>query len=254
MISPRVVLPALVLLLILVAILAQWPARHGIGRLSAAGLDLGGIQGTVWSGSAARGSFRGLRLGTVRWTVDPKALLGLALRADIQIDGPDLTATGTARRSFNGAIELHGVQARIPAAWLQGIINEPFLELDGDLWMELDRARIGADGRLVLLEGESRWRAARLGGRLAADLGTLRVTWRTESPGVILGLLADGGGALELSGTVTVSMDHYEIDARLGARGDAVPLRQALELFGRPDAAGRVQLRIGGPMLALGGA
>lgn len=249
----RITLIALALVLAAtVALLAQWPAEHALPRLSAgSGLVLDGIEGSVWAGAAQRARYRGLALGRVRWTLAPGSVLRLAPAAEVRVDGAELAAFGTVARPRGGGLELTGLNGRIPAGWLQRILNEPFLGLTGDIGFEFDRVRIGADGRLRALDGRAQWDDAWVSGRLAAALGDLRVDWRTESTGVMLGSLADSGGPLELDGVVTVTADHYRIDAWLRARGDSVALRQALEVLGRADASGRVRLQIEGPMLPL---
>ncbi len=235
------------------ALVAQWPAGHALPRLTAgAGLALDAIEGSVWAGTAQRAWYRGLALGRLRWTLSPASVLRLAPQAEVAVDGAELAARATITRPRGGGLVLTGLDGRLPAGWLQRILNEPFLGLAGVIGFEFDRVGIGADGRLLALEGRTHWEDARLSGRLASELGDLRVDWRTESAGVMLGSLADAGGPLELNGVVTVTADHYRIDARLRARSaDSVALRQALELLGRADAAGWVRLQIEGPMLPL---
>lgn len=254
----------------LAALAAQWPAAHALKRLSAgSGVAFGGIEGTVWKGTAARTRYHDLALGRLRWNLSPASLLRLSPSAEVQIEGSELAARFTVERPRGGGLEFHDLSARLPAGWLQRVLNEPYLSLAGQIRFELDRVGIGADGRLRALDGRASWDEARasivtslrpgsgssrpVDADLSAELGSLAVDWRTESTGVMLGSLTDSGGPLQLNGEVTVTADHYRIDARLAARGEAPALRQALELLGRADAAGWVRLRIGGPMLALGG-
>ena len=56
---------------------------------------------------------------------------------------------------------------------------------------------------------------------------------------------------LAVDGTVTIENRVYLVDATLNAAADNIPVRQALELLGRPDASGAVRLAISGPMVPI---
>ena len=242
----------LIALAIVVAAVARLPARQAAALITSPGLQLDGLSGTVWAGQAAAVRYGELLLGQARWELDALPLLWLTSRATVQLEGPELSAHGQAIQRPGGEIRLRDATARLPAEWLQRILNEPFLGLGGRINLQLDHVVLDEQGWLRELTGTGRWLQARITGRLQAELGELTGRFETDSEGIIRGRLEDRGGPLQLQGHITVHEETYRVDLELGARGDAIALRQALQVLGNPGRDGRVRITISGPMLALG--
>ncbi len=238
--------------LLLLAVVVQWPARE-LPALT--GMDELGVRaerwnGTIWRGEVTGLSLRGVRLGTLTWQVSAASFLTLSPALRFELAGPELRAQGAVETSLTAdRIEATDVMLEAPAAWLQHVLQQPFLQLGGRLVAELRAVRFG-DGLLRGLEGTTRWTDATVRGNIEAALGDLVIQWSDTGSGAV-GALTDTGGPLGANGMVTIDAESYRVDVALRAPAADVPLRQALELFGRPDASGTVRLAVSGPMVPL---
>jgi general secretion pathway protein N len=239
--------------LLLLAALTQFPAYQAYTFFGVdQHLQLSGLSGTVWHGKAERLSVRGTSLGELEWRLHPMDLLSLRLKADLEIQGPDGQGRAQWSRQVSGGdSELTQVVADLPAVWLQLVLQEPFFQLLGHLDIQLERLHLNENGSIALLQGQMTWRDAAVAGTLVTELGDLAIEWRTERE-MLLGELSDSGGPLALEGRVTVTDGSYRVAAKMAARTDNQPLRQALNVLGRPDRQGRLAFNLEGPMIPLG--
>jgi general secretion pathway protein N len=246
-------IPAVVILALgIVARIPAWQAYQWLAG-DASQVVASDFSGTLWQGRAGRVTVSGYSLGTLEWKLAPVGLLAGNLQVDLDLAGREVSTHATLLRPLVGSgWRAENVIATGPATWLQVILQEPFLQLHGEIEMDLSAAAIDEQGWLTRVVGHCRWRGASVGGTLVTDLGDLSVTFTTDSAGIV-GQLADAGGPLGLAGTVIVKERQYEVDAYLHARADVVELRQALLIFGRPGPDGWTHLGITGPMLPLSG-
>ncbi|MEM9302273.1 MAG: type II secretion system protein N [Pseudomonadota bacterium] len=248
----RSLIIAAVLLLLALAVLAQWPARQAaqVLGLEAMGASATRWDGTLWKGGADGLQVRGVRLGELDWTLQPASLLRLSPTLSLRVDGPEINASAVVESDLTGSNLLaSGVEVSAPAHWLQHVIGQPFLQLAGTIDARLATVRV-EDGWLTGISGVTRWQDAVVTGRIRAPLGALRIDW-VETPNGSVGTLSDSGGPLRIAGTVTIENRQYVVDATLNAAADNIPVRQALEVLGRPDASGAVRLAISGPMVPI---
>lgn len=248
----RLLIALVVVLALGLALLAQLPARHAVSwfRDTVPELRAQGLSGTVWTGRAQRVDWRGYHLGALAWQIRPWSVLRGRLLAELTLQGPELTADGVLTSSLDGTrVGAQKMSVSAPAAWLQQVLATPFLQLSGTLDGQFDSV-LFVDGWLHALEGRSTWNDAQLRGRIRAPLGGLVVEWTTLE-GRISGRIRDTGGPLQALGEVVVENRGYHLDVTLAADEDNIPLRQALEVFGRPNSDGAVMLRLEGPMIPL---
>ena len=239
--------------LLLLATVAQLPAYQayrwfGINEH----LRLSGLSGTVWQGQAAKLSVGGYPLGALKWRLHPAELLVLRLTVDLEVNGSDGSASALVTRPISGVTtELSGLGITLPASWLQLVLQEPFFQFQGRIEMQFQKLNLAEDGSINVLLGRMHWRQAAVAGNIVTALGDLTIDWHGEA-GVLVGEMSDNGGPLDLAGSVTVADGRYQVAARLAARTDNQPLRQALNVLGRPDRDGSLALNIEGPMIPLG--
>lgn len=206
--------------------------------------------GTVWDGQA-RMVWAGYDLGLLQWQSRQSDILFGRFQADWAIGGAEIDGAGKVHSEiFGHQIALESLRLRAPAGWLQHILSAPFLILDGKLQATVERLVV-RDGWMSEFDGSVDWNEAAVTGRIRTELGGVNVRFETRQAGVIDGIVNDHGGSLSALGVVAIREQTYEVDVKLAARGEAVELRQALEVLGRIDAAGDVHLRITGPMLKL---
>jgi general secretion pathway protein N len=238
------------LLLLLVLVAATLPAalawRHLSERVT--GLDLAGVQGSIWQGSAREIVVRGQRLGSLQWRLSPWAALSGKPRVELAIEGPDLRLSGTWKALAAGS-EFSALSGEIDAGWFAPALDIPALEPTGRITV--------AEGRLVL-DGQGvpnggdlvlRWLQAGVRGQVQARLGTIVIEAR-GSEGLITASVSDGGdGDVAIAGQFQLQDLAYRGEVRLNARVSEGPVVEALQWIGMPSGDGGRLLIVEGRLL-----
>ncbi len=238
------------LLLLLVLVAATLPAalawRHLSGQVS--GVELAGVQGSIWQGSARELAVRGQRLGKLQWRLSPWATLGGKPRVDLAVEGPDLRLSGTWQALASGS-EFSALSGEIAAGWFAPALDIPALEPTGRITV--------ADGRLVL-DAQAipnggdltlRWLEAGVRGQVQARLGTIVIDAR-GSEGRITASVSDGGdGDVAIAGQFHLQDLAYRGEVRLNARVSEGPVVEALQWIGMPSGDGGRLLIVEGRLL-----
>jgi general secretion pathway protein N len=215
-------------------------------------LQLGGLSGTLWQGRADKMLLRDYPLGSLQWQVHPADLLLLDLVAELEINGPDGTASGELSWPLvDGSTRLSALQASLPASWLQLVLQEPLLQLQGRLEINMEQLSLDVDGYISGLQGQMSWHQAAVAGDIVTPLGDLMLDWQSDG-GTLVGEFSDSGGPLAMAGRVTIADGQYRVAAKLAARSGNPSLYQALNVLGRPGPDGWLALNINGPMIPLG--
>gem|GEM_PF-2547278 len=103
----KVLLVILALLVYIIFVVSMIPARYAISLVDLPrNVELGSINGTVWSGSSSSLTVDKLRLEAVSWQIKPSHLLGLTLTADINVGHHDSDITATARVSVSSPSDI----------------------------------------------------------------------------------------------------------------------------------------------------
>ncbi len=222
----------------LASAIALFPAEVAHRWFAPDGFRLSGVQGTVWSGSAALGSAGPLGFHGIRWQVRPwTALLarpggsfeaGLGdgfLQADVRV-GPGAVSLTEVRASCS----LSALASALPIAGIRGQVSLELAELTvRDGWPA------SAEGQLRL----GRIMVPPLVGSDPIVLGNYDVT--LSGGDGLQGLFEDRGGPLQVRGSASLSAaGQYEIGGVVRARPEAnAALTRGVELLTRdPDDAG----------------
>jgi hypothetical protein len=234
-------------------VLTMFPASTALKWFGPAGMTAVGVQGTLWSGSAASCSVGGVAAEAVRWQVRAWALLLGRLSANVEARIPDGFVTTDVAVSLGGlrfselraATSLPALAALLPVTGMRGQASATLesLELDAG-WPtsavgELKLARLEAapfipDGSGALL-----------------PLGDYTLTFVEAPDGQLAARFVDNGGPLEVSGSVTIDAARaYTLDALLEPRPDAPSaLVEGLKyMTADPDAEGRRRLTLTGSL------
>jgi len=173
----------------------------------------------------------------LRWQLHPLALCtgDLTLTAAFTTTD-DGAMQGTVTANGMG-LEITGLNARLPLAWLTAWQQSMGIRAQGTAEAELSRLAI-RKGRLTAAQGTIRLNDLEVDQRLR--LGTLAVTLTTTADGVEA-RIKDTGGPVQLQGLLTLTGDHgYTLRGFCAARADDPNLKDALALFGPPDEKGRI--------------
>lgn len=240
----RWAVPAVVLFLFF--LLLTLPARQIWAWLSDGQLAAQDIQGTLWSGRAARVVHPIFSAGPIVWHIRPQALLlgRLEYQVFVQSDagGGELHA-GIGVFAGRYIEDVHLTQS---AADVARRISNNMFALSGDFQFDLDQLQLSADG-ITALHGVVIWRDARVAQPSAMVLGHVQIQLALRD-GRVVGTLGDEGGPLEVTGEVQIGMDRaYQLNIQLKPRSNAdANLQQSLALLGAPDAQGRYHVQYSG--------
>lgn len=238
------------LLLLLVLVVATFPAglawRHWSERV--AGVELAGVQGSIWQGSARELAVRGQRLGKLEWRLSPWSALTGKPRVELTVDGPDLRVSGTWQALVIGS-ELSALNGEIAAGWFAPALDIPALEPTGRITVAEGRLVLDAQGVPNGGDLALRWLEAGVRGQVQARLGTIVIEAR-GSEGRIAASVSDGGdGDVAIAGQFQLEHLAYRGQVRLNARVSEGPVVEALQWIGMPSGDGGRLLIVEGRLL-----
>ena len=197
------------------------------------GVQLAGVDGSLWSGSAALVSASPLQLQDLRWRFRPLALvLG---RAEVALEAAwqGRPVAALAGKSLFAGAYLADVSATIPASevLLWARTNKP-VTVEGNLVLELDRVQWTGGAAVPAVTGVASWTPARVSAPVEVVLGNARLDTVAEQ-GVTRGTLKASGGTLLVDADLELKSDGvYRLDARIQQKGDvADAVTQFLSTF-----------------------
>ncbi len=238
-------------LLLVGGLVALMPAKFVVDRFAdrLGPIRLEGVSGTIWRGQAASLGYADQRLGALRWSIHPMALLSQRLDVDLVLEGGEFAGETFASLGA-GSLRLERARLAMDARMLQPALDIPALELRGKVDLAIAEAELVA-GLPRKLKGEAHWRNAAVAGSAEALLGDLRAEFLTATDGAIIGTVEDLGGPLMLDGQFRAALAGYEASAVLGARDGNPQVVEALRYVGEPQPDGTSLLVIGGRFLPL---
>ncbi len=236
--------------------LATLPAYLVTGRVQKFGIQAAGVTGSVWSARAETFVWRGLPLGSLDWRVNPLLLLTGQLGGHVRIARPDgkfeadVAAGRTGlKRIANARIDLAiedlaNLQVGVPAGWrgrLKGQVDEINFS---EGWPSKVRGKLD----VTKLAGPPPWQL---------ELGSYRVVLPNPAPPspdaqpqTITAQVVDAGGPFAVTGKFELDSDRsFLLDGQVAPRAE-VPenIRNALEVLGPADSAGRRPFGISGSL------
>ncbi len=241
--------------LLLLALLVTAPASLVDGRIDAASAGrfrLTNATGTIWNGA---GELRMLPGGIglpVSWHVDAWPLLRGELRGSL-VTGAGAAAPASFTVSAREA-ELRNVALSVPMSAVLAAAGAPsaLITAGGSIGVRIDElARHGdrIDGQLALRWDQATLRTASIATRPGFQLALGDVRYDGTGQGsAIAGALANSGGDVEISGTVTAALTGAtRVDALIRPRAGidaerAGAIASALAAVGQPDGSGGYRL------------
>ncbi len=214
------------------------------------GVQMGGIEGTVWSGSARTLGINGFYLQNVGWEM--RFLPLLLGRLELKLDSTDkeFRFSTYAGRTLGGKVYLRGFQGQFPVASLQALTPFSVPAVGGEL--VFDALDVGlADGKYLEGAGNIFWKEASVTVGSPLELGGFAVELKTEEK-EITGILKDTGGPLRAEGVLKLSPEgSYHFSGRFTPRnGEEGELARNLRMLGPPDPAGSYVLEYTGQLPA----
>ncbi|WP_455203563.1 type II secretion system protein N [Kaarinaea lacus] len=214
-------------------------------------LVLEGIDGSIWSGSAAQALISDQKVQKLKWQFRPiKLLMGKAeLALDFSLQ--EGYGKGNLGKSLFGGIYLHDVEAWLPMMEFLTFFNMQSLKPGGALAINLNELQI-QDRTIASAIGSLVWQDAEVTILKPMPLGSLQVELQPDDDG-IKGVLSDQGGPLQAEGLFTLNSEgKYDFNAALAVRdSQQKDLQNAIRSLGRSDRDGKVKLTHSGDIAAL---
>lgn len=235
-----------------VAFLAlQFPAATFAGLLAQRlpGLAMGGVEGSAVAGAAEDLHLRGTRFDSVTWRWQPQGLLLGRLTYRVTAENDQLDVQGDIGTGWGGGLRVSDLSGQLALPRAIALLGRPPPPLDGELTLDLDELRLGANGLPQAAEGTAQLRNVRLALGSALNLGDFQVQVSTTD-GDIVSVVKDQGGPLALDGTLTLSADgRYRFTGQLAPRETASQeLGAALRALGRPGGDGQWRINYAGTL------
>jgi general secretion pathway protein N len=258
-------LVALGVLAYVVFALVTLPAGVVAARLQPPGVNIGGVTGTAWNGSAQVVQVGGTNLGALTWKLHALPLFALRAVADFKLTRTDGFAQGTISATRQ-TIVLTDTTASLPLAMLP-----PQVAPGG--WTGTLNAKLAslslANGWPTHVDGTIEAMELTGPARRPANIGSYQVKFPVAgnpvagtpvagtpvagSPAadVLVGAVSDIGGPIQIAGTIQLnSADRsYLVEGMVATKPDAPPdFARTLEYLGPPDEQGRRQFSLSGTM------
>ncbi|HEY3486482.1 MAG TPA: type II secretion system protein N [Gammaproteobacteria bacterium] len=210
-------------------------------------IQLEGVSGTFWHGTAQRVVTPELQLGQVTWRIHGWRLLRGVAELTLEFPAGTDNLRGRAELGFNllGKLSLRDVDLQADADWVFARAAIP-IAAGGFFSLQIDSAEFQQD-RPPRLKAQLDWQEAEVIYPQRYGLGAYRLSLQHApeiDPQYILGEVHDIDSPFNINGTVRIESNG---DYRFTARIDTDPaapeiLRHTLLFIGAPDADGSVPI------------
>jgi len=234
------------LLVFLVILLFTFPAHVAYRWFAPPDVQLSGISGSVWSGSATEGLAAGAYLRDIDWRMRPAALLTGKLAFTASASPGAGTMTTDIAVGIDSSLTLSNLQGNLPL----DLVHQAFQQsgTSGDLTLKFESLVI-KNGLPVEANGSVTIANFYAPDLSAGRLGDYRADFTTTDSGVS-GSVDDTSGVLDIAGVITLSPDRsYSLIGEVATRPGAPPsIEQQLRFLGSPNELGFRPFRFEGQL------
>lgn len=243
---------AVVTLAILIALITL-PARVAwyFASKSAQNVQLAGLSGTFWRGSAKQTVVAGRDLGRLDWQISPWSLLSFAPEMAVRVQGGDVEFEARAKRAGE-QLQLSALRLSADAAWMAPALGIPALTPTGKLSANFGELVLNNKGLPQRARGNIQWLQAGVTGQAQANFGSFDVEIdNAQNSGIVGKIQPLGEGELDIRGGFTLSGLNYSAEVRLQPKQATEMMQRTLELVGEPlsGAPGARLLKISGTIV-----
>lgn len=234
------------LLTFVTAFLLMFPARVAYNLFAPSTVQLGGLDGSIWSGAAAEASVGGLYLRDLAWRLRPFGLLSGKLAASVEATPSSGFLEADVALGIGGDVTLTNVNGSLPLQAFATIARMPGLSGSASVQFEIFRIRDGlpivADGTLAVADLVAPMVDA-------SPIGGYRAEFFTEEDAVVASV-EDVNGVFDLAGSLTVSADRtYQFIGKIAATDTtSEKLQRQLRFLGTANDRGQHDIRFEGQL------
>ena len=242
----RKALVAVGLLAFVVAFVLMFPARAAYNWFAPPVARFSGLEGSIWSGSAAEASVAGLYFRDLRWRMRPLRLFTGKVAASVEASPSSGFLEADVALGLGGDVTLTNVNGALPLRAFATIARMPGLAGNASIQFAELRIRdglpIAADGTLAIADLVAPMVDA-------APIGGYRAEFFTEDDAVVASV-EDVNGVFDLAGSLTISADrNYQFLGKVAATGNTSDkLRGQLRFLGSPNDRGQHDIRLEGQL------
>lgn len=233
-------------LVLLAVLIGTFPARVAYNWFAPPDLQLSGISGSIWHGTAAEGLAGGAYIRNVSWTLQPLELLAGKLAFATSANPAAGTMNTRLAVGLDGSLTLSGLSGSVPL----DLVHQAFQQnrISGDLSLQFE-SLVLRDGKPVSADGSITLASFYAPTLSASVLGDYRADFETVD-GQITGSIDDVSGVLDVAGVVTILPDgSYSLVGEVAARPAAPPsIEQQLRFLGSPNERGMRAFRFEGSL------
>jgi len=233
-------------LVFLIVLVVSFPARVAYQWFAPPDLQLTGISGSIWNGSAAEGMAGGAYLRTIAWRLKPAALLTGKLAFETSASPASGTMNTDVAVGLDGSLVLSNLYGGVPLDLVHQALQQA--GISGDLSLHFDELVL-ANGLPVVADGNvtiSNFFARNLS---AGVIGDYRAEFSTVD-GRITGSVEDLAGVLDVAGIITINPDRtYSFIGEVAALPGAPPsIEDQLRFLGSANERGLRPFRFEGQL------
>ena len=215
-------------------------------------LVMDGVNGSIWSGSAAQLGVAGQQMQKFNWQFKPGRLfLG---NTELEVEFSMQEGYGRGRVGYNllGSLYLNNWEAWLPMGQVLPLFNLGSLNAGGFLAVNLTNLVL-KEPTITTATGSIAWQDAEITILKPMAIGSLQVELQPTAEGV-KGVVSDMGGPLQAEGLLNIDHDgKYDFVAEVAVRdAQQQDLANAIRSMGRADKNGKVKISQSGDMSRLG--
>jgi len=232
------------ILIFLVVLLATFPARVAYQWFAPAELQLSGIAGSVWNGSAIEGHAGGAYVRNINWQFKPASLLSGKLGFRTRSNPATGTLNADVAVSPGGDLLLSDLSGNLPLDLLHPAMQQSGIR--GDIALAFETVLM-KNGVPVAAEGSVTVSDFFVPELSAARIGDFRAEFQTNDDTVV-GSVEDISGVLDVAGTISLQADgSYTFIGQVAATPVTPPsIVNQLRFLGSANERGQHEFRFEG--------
>ncbi len=229
-----------------IALVILFPARVLYQWTAPANVQINGISGTIWNGSAAEGTVSGIYFRNLDWQFRPLALARGLLAYRVRLEPAGGFVEGEAGVSFGGNVVARNLNAALSLG--EAVQVAMISGVNAEITVQLDRLEL-EDGWPTHILGTAGVSELLIRNLSATPIGSYQAEFQPGEDAIVA-TVEDISGVLELAGTLRLTPErNYSLIGRVGARNDApASVTQQLQLLGSPDSRGLREFRFEGTL------
>ena len=231
---------------LLIGLIALFPARVAYHWASPPGVAIAGIDGTVWRGQATEGQVAGIYLRDISWRLRPLAFFSGRLAYAVEAEAASGFANTDVALGFGGSVVLEDLTASLSLQAFQQLVGMP--GLDGAVSLKFERLEL-TDGLPVAANVAIEVANLRAPIVHRSPVGGFRAEFFTQDTGIVASV-EDVNAVVDLAGSLSLgSGGSYQFIGQV-APTDSTPseMREQMRFLGSPNERGNYEVRLEGQL------